>query len=189
MPICTVCVALMMPCSMASCVQVPWPDGSPKWSVQVSQVGIEVDDGQRLALAEAGLRGLEQRQRNGMVTAQKHGMVLAHQRPGLALDVAAHLVQRRGVGQRVARIGQVGQRRHVEHGVDAITSTAGTADGLRPEAAPPVGHAPSWHTGQHERKPAAVSTKGRQPWSGCCGWRRQIHPCAHANIFRNRWKD
>ena len=155
-------------------------------------VGIEVDDGQRLALAEAGLRGLEQRQRDGMVAAQKHGMVLAHQRPGLALDVGAHLVQRRGVGQaHVARIGQIGQRRHVEHGVDAIAQhQAGAADGFGPEAGTgPVGHGTVVrHTGQHKRGLRLQGQRGgSQKAVAVVGVGKFTH--AHANISLEWLKD
>ncbi|MCY1548626.1 hypothetical protein D9M68_847490 [compost metagenome] len=109
---------------------------------------------QRLAAMERFGRA-QQRERHRMVSAQKHTMVPRHQRSGLRLDVAAHLGQWRSVGQaHVERVAQVGQRRDVEHRVDAVAQhQAGRADRLRAETrAGPVGHhAIEWHTGHRER--------------------------------------
>jgi len=108
-------------------------------------MGVEMHAGQRLATAVLGFRGAQQREGDRMVATEEHAVVPRHQRGGLGLDVAAHLGQRRGIGQaHVQRIAQVVQRRDIEMRVDAIAQhQAGRADGLRPEARPgSVGHHP-----------------------------------------------
>ena len=118
-------------------------------------VRVEMHTGQRLAAAVLRLRRAQQRERDRVVAAEEHAVVLRHQRRGLRLDGAAHLGQRRGVRQaHVQRIAQLAQRRHVEHGVDAIAQhQARRADRLRAETRPrPVRHhAVVRHTGHGKR--------------------------------------
>ena len=49
--------------------------------------------------AVAGVGGAQQRQGDGVVAAQKHAMVLRHQRRGSRLDRVPQHRQRRGIGQ------------------------------------------------------------------------------------------
>ena len=101
---------------------------------------VEIHQGQR---AMALLRRTQQRQRDRMVAAQKHHVVTRHQGSRLPLDMAAHLGQRRSVGEaHVACIAKLAERRHIEIRVNPVAQhRAGPADFLRAEArARPVGY-------------------------------------------------
>ena len=65
-------------------------------------VGVEVQQGQRLIIAELTLAltcRTQQRQGDGVIPSQKNGVVLLHQLQSLCLDVRPHLSQAQGVGQ------------------------------------------------------------------------------------------